>query len=221
MSRTRFLMILLAASMLAAGTLDAATSFTFSTLAGTPGTVVNSADGTGSAAQFDAPRGVAVGQRRQRLCGRCDESHHPQGHAIRRGDDARRHRRVSAHTDGTGAAARFHEPFDVAVDSSGNLYVADSLSAAIRQGHPSRRGHDARGRRGCGQHRRHGHRGAASTSRAGWRSTASGTVYVADYENELIRKITSAGVVTTLAGGVDTRGNTDGTGTAARFQQPK
>ena len=36
------------------------TALTFTTLAGSAGTVVNSADGTGSAAQFSAPRGIAV-----------------------------------------------------------------------------------------------------------------------------------------------------------------
>jgi hypothetical protein len=38
----------------------AAVAFTFSTLAGSPGTVVNSQDGPATSAQFDAPRGVAV-----------------------------------------------------------------------------------------------------------------------------------------------------------------
>src|SRR3954468_3136694 len=46
--------------MLLIAALAAVASFTFSTLAGAPGTVVNSRDGAGSAAQFDAPRGVAV-----------------------------------------------------------------------------------------------------------------------------------------------------------------
>ena len=45
------------------------------------------------------------------------------------------------------------------------------------------------------------------------------TVYVADFESSLIRKITAAGVVTTLAGS-GAAGSTNGTGTAASFNGP-
>jgi len=49
--------------------------------------------------------------------------------------------------------------------------------------------------------------------------TSAGTVYVADTDNQVIRKITPAGVVTTAAGnGV---GSADGVGTAATFWNPK
>ena len=49
---------------------------------------------------------------------------------------------------------------------------------------------------------------------------AAGNVYVADRSNHLIRKITPAGVVTTLAGMAGTFGSTNGTGTAASFSLP-
>ena len=46
---------------------------------------------------------------------------------------------------------------------------------------------------------------------------ADGCLYVADTSNDTIRKVTSAGVVSTLAGTAGSRGSTDGTGGAARF----
>src|SRR5258708_23258201 len=44
-----------------------------------------------------------------------------------------------------------------------------------------------------------------------------GNVYVADTHNQTIRKITAAGVVTTLAGSAGLKGSTDGTGRPPRF----
>lgn len=49
---------------------------------------------------------------------------------------------------------------------------------------------------------------------------AGGTVYAADRANATIRKISPAGVVTTLAGSAGLTGSQDGTGAAARFRKP-
>lgn len=50
---------------------------------------------------------------------------------------------------------------------------------------------------------------------------AAGTVYVADTDNHVIRKITAAGEVSTLAGLAGIAGSADGAGAAARFNKPK
>ena len=50
---------------------------------------------------------------------------------------------------------------------------------------------------------------------------ALGNVYVADSANHTIRKITSAGVVTTFAGSTGVSGSADGSGNSARFSHPR
>ncbi|WP_217701034.1 NHL repeat-containing protein [Hymenobacter sp. CRA2] len=49
---------------------------------------------------------------------------------------------------------------------------------------------------------------------------ADGTLYVADTDNHTIRRVTPAGVVTTLAGAAGAKGSNDGQGGAARFNHP-
>ena len=55
---------------------------------------------------------------------------------------------------------------------------------------------------------------------SGIATDTAGNVYVADTDNQIIRKVTASGVVTTLAGLAQVSGSTDATGTAARFQNP-
>lgn len=58
------------------------------------------------------------------------------------------------------------------------------------------------------------------TSNTGMATDASGNIYVADVNNHCIRKITPAGLVSTLAGNPGVAGKTDGTGAAALFDHP-
>ena len=122
--------------------------------------------------------------------------------------------------DGTGSAARFCEPYGAAVDAQGNVYVADTQNHTIRRITPAGVVTTFAGLAGE-PGATNGTGGAARFNQPlGVAVDASGTVYVADTFNHLIRKITPAGEVTTLAGSAATIGATDGTGTAARFNQP-
>jgi sugar lactone lactonase YvrE len=126
----------------------------------------------------------------------------------------------SGSTNGNGTNARFSYPFGIAVDGSGSVFVADQ-NHVIRKISPSR---DvtlvagAVGQSGSAD-------GMAGMARfnvpAGMAFAADGTLYVADYFNETIRKVTMPdAVVTTVAGSPLEWGSNDGTGAAARFSAP-
>ena len=121
-------------------------------------------------------------------------------------------------TDGIGTAASFQDPSGIAVDATGNIYVADSSNQKIRKITPAGvvttlAGSGSRGAiDGTGT-------AASFNNPTGVAVDAAGNVYVADSDNQKIRKINAAGVVTTLAGS-GTAGAIDGTGTAASFNNP-
>ena len=117
-----------------------------------------------------------------------------------------------------GTAARFNKPTSVAVDTSGNLFVADYNNHLIRKISPAWSVTTVAGV-------------ANTTGSADGMGTAAsfnsprsvaldtiGTVYVADKFNHRIRKITPAGLVSTLAGGA--AGFADGTIGTAHFNSP-
>lgn len=126
--------------------------------------------------------------------------------------------------DGTGAGARFDAPRDIARDAAGNLYLTDRDNHLIRKITPvgvvttmagvadSIGSADAPSGPGSS---------ARFNTPSGIAVKADGSViYVADRENHTIRQITAAGVVTTLAGTAGLAGAENGTGAAARFNQP-
>ena len=128
--------------------------------------------------------------------------------------------------DGTGTAALFNNPNGIAVDGSGNVYVADVGNQVIRKITPTGIVSTLAGKVGTsGYADGTGTAALFSYPILGYIVDGNGTVYVADSNNSVIRKITPAGVVSTLAGKAGTysfgqQTYADGTGTAASVDGP-
>ena len=123
---------------------------------------------------------------------------------------------VSGSADGPGAVARFNAPAGVAVDASGNVFVADGLNYTIRKITPNGVVSTLAGTAGV-RGRTDGTGSAASFyDPENLTIDAAGILYIADGAGNIVRKVTPAGVVTTIAGAAAS-GTTDGTGSAARF----
>jgi len=108
----------------------------------------------------------------------------------------------------------FFVPSDVAVDSSGNVYVADWNNHTIRK--VTAAGVVSTLAGSAGQSGSADGIGAAARFDVPRGVAVDGVsnVYVADWGNSTIRKVTPAGVVTTLAGSAGQPGSADGTGSA-------
>jgi sugar lactone lactonase YvrE len=175
------------------------------------------ADGTGKKASFKYPRGVAV-----------DSS----GNIYLADQNNNIIRKITSggivttlagsgtgtFADGTGKNASFYGPYGVAVDSSGNVYVADTNNQRIRKITSGGVVTTLAGS-GTGQFADGTGKNASFNYPYGVAVDSSGNIYVGDWNNNIIRKITSGGIVTTLAGS-GTGEFSDGTGTNASFNYP-
>lgn len=101
--------------------------------------------------------------------------------------------------DGLGTAAAFYYPNSVALDALNNVYVSDGVNNLIRKITPAGLVSTLAGSGTAGAVDSTGI-AASFNGPAGLAVDASGNVYVADSNNNLIRKITPAGKVTTIAG---------------------
>jgi hypothetical protein len=111
----------------------------------------------------------------------------------------------------------------MALDSSGNLYVSDSGNNTIRKVTPTGGVTTLAGRAGIAGSADGTNSAARFNVPCGLAVDSSGNLYVADFSNNTIRKVTSVGtnwVVTTLAGLAGIAGSVDGTNSGARFYVP-
>ena len=125
---------------------------------------------------------------------------------------------VASSVNGTGTFAGFNRPFGITIDDLDNLYVTDSSNHTIRKITPAGVVTTFAGAAGSfGRVDSIGTMAKFKNPR-GITIDHAGNLFVADTSNNLIRKITSGGVVTTFAG--SGLGNIDGPGISARFNYP-
>jgi sugar lactone lactonase YvrE len=122
--------------------------------------------------------------------------------------------------DGAAAAARFNDPTGLVRAPDGTVFVADTANATLRQISPAGAVTTLAGSPGSRGNQNGTGTGATFTAPGALARDADGNLYVSDAQSHVIRRVTPAGVVTTFAGTAGSAGDSDGTGAAARFNQP-
>jgi len=132
----------------------------------------------------------------------------------------------SGSSNGINGAARFYKPYGLTMDLAGNLYVADTYNNTIRQVSPVGTNWVVTTIAGVAllPGSADGTNSSATfNAPAGLAMDTNDNLYVADFANNTIRKMTPSGtnwVVSTLAGLAGFAGSSDGTNSSARFSQP-
>src|SRR3569833_369108 len=169
------------------------------TLAGTVG-VAGQADGMGAAASFSHPYGIATDNLGNVYVSDSDFSINRKINLTGGVTTQAGRGWTLGHADGVGTSASFAGPTGIATDSAGNLYVADMVNNTIRKITPKAEVTTLAGTVGVTGSADGVGAAATFSSPLGVATDSTGNVYVADTLNQLIRKITPTGNVTTLAG---------------------
>lgn len=192
---------------------------TVSTLAGSAG-APGITNATGGDARFNSPSAIALDTTGIRYV--ADTANHTIRRIVAGGgvNTLAGGAGISGTIDAAGTAARFSAPAGIAVDAAKNVFVADTMNHTIRKITSSGVVTTIAGTPGVSG----AVDGAGATARfhspTGLVLDGSGNLLVCDSGNHCIRKVTAAGVVTTIAGSPGIPGSSNATATAARFLNP-
>lgn len=198
---------------------------------GDPATAPSYLQGTGTSSRFNTPQGIAVAPNGDIYV--ADQ----QNHAIRKitkftsagsgqpvttfaGESHLTGSGIGAYQNGQGTNARFDNPMDIAIDASGNLYVADGFNDCIRKIDPAGNVTLFAGSPGS-----FGLVNGAATSAQFYMPVAvefldNNTLLVADANNRVIRKIDLTTMQVSTFAGSGNQGGTDGAALSADFSTP-
>ena len=183
-------------------------------------------------AKFNAPIGIVTGKTGTRYLA---DSENYKIHILSGGFVVKHAGGSYGEADGAALQAGFRAPTRLALDSGGNIYVTDTSNHLLRKVYTDslsiRRVTTLAGTRpGSGSPAGGYANGKGTESKFhtpyGVAVDGKGTVYVADRDNHLIRKVSADGTVTTFAGlvkkGVPQSGSADGAAlTKAQFNSPE
>jgi len=190
------------------------------TLVGTG--VAGSSDGTGIAASFSSPIGLAIDPGLNLYVADYGNSKIRKINLLTSVVTTYAGTGAQGATNGSALSATFKNPMGLAIDGAGNMFVADRMNYMVRKITQAGVVSTYAGSGSAGS--ANGLGTAASFNRPNAVATDPfGNVYVADDQNHVIRKITSSGgqgLVTTFAGLVATTGLVNGTGSVVRFNAP-
>ena len=191
-----------------------------STFVGTPGNGGRN-DGHGADAGFVAPVGLVFDSAGNLLV--ADSLNHAIRKVTPDGDVTTLAGKlgVSGTADGPADVARFNEPYGIALDAQGNLFVADSRNHTIRRIASDLTVTTVAGAAGLTGSADGTGADARFNEPSGVAVANGGLLVVADTNNETVRTITTGGVVTTLAGTPGEFGRVDSGGASARFAYPR
>lgn len=187
-----------------------------STFSGAGGT--GNIDGIATVAKFGSPTGIAIDSNGNLFV--TERANHkvrkvfPDGSAITFAGNG-----TSGSTDGNGTSAQFYQPSGITIDGNDNVYVVENFGQRIRKITPTGDVTTIAGNGTAGFVNGTG-TAASFNYPSGIVADNTGNLYVVDTNNSVIRKINSAGEVTTFAG-TGAQGNTNGGINVATFKYPK